>query len=205
MKRLSETPLIHPEARVTGCRLGRYTDVGARTILAEVSMDDYSYIVQDGDVAYASIGKFTSIARMVRINPGNHPMWRASQSHFTYRASNFWPDVEEDDAEFFEWRRSFPCEIGHDVWIGHGVVVLPGRKIGTGAVVGAGAIVTSDIPDYAVAVGNPARIVRMRFPEDIAARLLALRWWDWDHERLRLALPDFRTLSVEAFLDRHEA
>jgi hypothetical protein len=45
----------------------------------------------------------------------------------------------------------------------------------------------------------------MRFPEDIAARLLALRWWDWDHERLRLALPDFRALSVEAFLDKHEA
>lgn len=204
MKRLSETPLIHPEARVTNSRLGRYTDIGARTILNEVTMGDYSYIVQDGDVAYTSIGKCTSIARMVRINPGNHPMWRASQAHFTYRASNFWPDVEEDETEFFAWRRSFPCEIGHDVWIGHGVVILPGRKIGTGAVVGAGAIVTKDIPDYAVAVGNPARIVKMRFPEDIAARLLALAWWDWDHERLRLALPDFRALSVEAFLDKYE-
>jgi phosphonate metabolism protein (transferase hexapeptide repeat family) len=204
MKRLSETPLIHPDARVTNSRLGRYTDIGARTILNEVTMDDYSYIVQDGDVAHANIGKFTSIARMVRINPGNHPMWRASQAHFTYRASNFWPGIEEDDADFFAWRRSFPCDIGHDVWIGHGVVVLPGRRIGTGAVVGAGAIVTKDIPDYAIAVGNPARIVKMRFPEDIAARLLALQWWEWDHERLRLALPDFRKLPVEAFLHKYE-
>ena len=203
MKRLSETPLVHPDARVTDCRLGRYTDVGARTILNEVTMGDYTYIVQDGDVAYTSIGKFTSIARMVRINPGSHPMWRASQAHFTYRASNFWPDVEEDDAEFFAWRRSFPCLIGHDVWIGHGVVVLPGRRIGTGAVVGAGAVVTKDIPDYAIAVGNPARIVKMRFPEDIAARLLDLRWWDWDHERLRLALPDFRMLPVEDFIAKY--
>jgi len=204
MKRLSETPLIHPEASVTNSRLGRYTDIGARTILNEVTMDDYSYIVQDGDVAYTRIGKFTSIARMVRVNPGNHPMWRASQAHFTYRASNFWPELEEDEVDFFAWRRSFPCEIGHDVWIGHGAVVLPGRRIGTGAVVGAGAIVTRDVPDYAVAVGNPARIVKMRFSEEIAARLLALQWWDWDHERLRRALPDFRTLPIEAFLDAYQ-
>jgi hypothetical protein len=168
-------------------------------------MGDYSYVVNDGEVAYAAIGKFCSIASHVRLNPGNHPMWRASQSHFTYRASAYWPGQEEDEAEVFDWRRSTPVALGHDVWIGYGAVVLPGRGVGTGAVVGAGAVVTRDVPPYAVAVGNPARVVRPRFAPPVAERLLALAWWDWDHERLRLALPDFRALSVEAFLEKHGA
>lgn len=202
MKRLAEQPTIHATARVIDGRLGRYTEVGARTLLVEATLDDYSYIVNDGDVAYAAVGKFCSIAAQVRINPGNHPSWRASQAHFTYRANAYWPE-ETDETAFFEWRRSHAVAIGHDVWIGHGVVVLPGRSIGTGAIVGAGAIVTKDVAPYTVVVGNPARPVKPRFDRRVAERLHALAWWDWDHERLRRALPDFRALSVEAFLDRY--
>ena len=95
--------------------------------------------------------------------------------------------------------------IGHDVWIGHGAIVLPGRNIGTGAVIAAGAIVTKDVPAYTIVAGNPARPIRRRFPEDIADRLAELAWWDWDHETLRRALPDFRKLAVEDFLDKYEA
>lgn len=200
--RLGLEATVDPTARVTACRLGRYTEVGARTRLSETSLDDYSYIVEDGEVIYARIGKFGSIAAQVRINPGNHPMERASQAHFTYRARSYWPD-EENEAAFFDLRRSRPVAIGHDVWIGHGAIVLPGRTIGTGAVVGAGAIVTRDVAPYAIVVGNPARLVRQRFPESVTERLQALAWWDWDHERLRRALPDFRGLPIEGFLDRH--
>jgi phosphonate metabolism protein (transferase hexapeptide repeat family) len=166
-------------------------------------MDDYSYIVNDGQVAYTTIGKFCSIAAMTRINPGNHPMWRASQSHFTYRASAYFPG-EEDDHDFFAWRRAHPVTIGHDVWIGHGAIIMPGRTIGTGAVVAGAAVVTKDVPAYTIVAGVPARVVKRRFPEAIAERLQALAWWDWDHERLRRALPDFRTLPIEAFLQAHE-
>ena len=101
-------------------------------------MDDYSYVVNDAQITYTTIGKFCSIAAMTRINPGNHPMHRATQAHFTYRASAYFPE-ERDEAEFFEWRRGHRVHIGHDVWIGHGAIVLPGRGIGTGAVVAAGA------------------------------------------------------------------
>ena len=79
-------------------------------------------------------------------------------------ASAYFPG-EQDDTDFFAWRRAHPVTIGHDVWIGHGAVILPGRSIGTGAVVGAGAIVTKDVRPYAIVVGNPAEPVRPRFPE----------------------------------------
>lgn len=201
-ERLGLEALVDPTACLRECRLGRYTEVGARTSMTEVELGDYSYIVNDGEVIYARIGKFCSIASHVRINPGNHPMWRASQAHFTYRASRYWPE-ETDEAAFFAWRRSQPVSIGHDVWIGHGAVILPGRSVGTGAVVGAGALVTRDVAPYTIVAGNPARGIRPRFGPGLAERLLSLAWWDWDHERLRQALPDFRGLDIEAFLDRY--
>jgi phosphonate metabolism protein (transferase hexapeptide repeat family) len=201
--RLSATPLIDPTAVVTGSRLGAYTEVAPRTKLHEVVLDDYSYIMNDSEVAYTTFGKFCSIAPMTRIHPVNHPMTRPSQSHFTYRASWYF-DGADDDATLFAWRRAQAVTIGHDVWIGHGAIVLPGRTIGTGAVVGAGAIVTKDVAPYAVVAGNPARVIRQRFPDDIAERLQALAWWDWSHEKLREVLPDFRRLPIEGFLDKYE-
>lgn len=203
-KKLGLEPVIDPTAKVRQATLGRYTEIGARTSFAESVLGDYSYVVNDADVIYTTIGKFCSIAAHTRINPGNHPMQRATQSHFTYRASAYFDDAE-DDAEFFAWRRSTPVTIGHDVWIGHGAIILPGRKVGTGAVVAGGAIVTKDVPDYTIVAGNPARPIRRRFPKEIAARLTALAWWDWDHAQLRAALADFRSLDIEAFLDRYEA
>lgn len=204
MTKLSTKPLIHPTAHVRDCRFGAYTEIGARTRLLEVAIGDYSYVVNDSEMAYTTVGKFCSIAAMTRINPGNHPMDRASQSHFTYRSSAYFVG-ESDEDEFFAWRRAQPVVIAHDVWIGHGAIVLPGRTVGIGAVVAAGAVVTKDVASYAIVAGNPARVIRQRFPTAIADRLRRLAWWNWDHARLRAALPDFRRLSIEDFLARHEA
>lgn len=200
-KRLGVEPSIHPTASVRDSRLGAWTEVGARTALAEVEMGDYSYVVHDSQIAYATIGRFCSIASHTRINPGNHPLGRVALNHFTYRASAY--GLGPDEAGFFDWRRSHRVTLGHDVWIGHGAIVLPGISIGTGAAIGAGAVVTKDVPPFAVAVGNPARVIRFRFAEEVRAALLAIAWWDWPREKLADALPEIRALSAEAFCARH--
>ena len=201
-KNLGIEPVIDPTASVRDSQLGIYTEIGARTKVAETIMGDYSYIVNDGDVIYSTIGKFCSIAAQVRINPGNHPMWRASQSHFTYRASAYFKG-EADESEFFDWRREHHVSIGHDVWIGHGVVILAGRHIGTGAVIAAGAVVSKDVEPYTIVGGVRAKEIGRRFAKPVADRLQELAWWDWDHETLRLRLADFRSLKIEAFLEKY--
>lgn len=195
---------IDPTATLRDSTVGAYCEVGARTSLLEVTLGDYSYVVNDSQITYATIGKFCSIAAMTRINPGNHPMHRATQAHFTYRASSYFYG-EKDEDEFFEWRRSHHVTFGHDVWIGHGAIVLPGRSIGTGAIVAAGAIVTKDVPAYTIVGGNPAKPIRRRFPEKISDQLIDMAWWDWDHAQLHAALPDFRKLPVEAFVEKYAA
>ena len=74
--------------------------------------------------------------------------------------------------------------VGNDVWFGQNVTVLPGVRIGDGAIIGANAVVAQDVPPYAVVVGNPARVVRMRFEPELIGLLLRLRWWDWDADRI---------------------
>lgn len=200
---LGPEPRIDATAEVRASRLGRFTELGEGVRLLEVDLGDYSYAARFADLAYATVGKFANIAAFTRIGPGAHPMDRASLHHFQYRAGLYWAD-EPDEAAFFDWRRSQTCRLGHDCWLGHGAIVLAGRSVGTGAVVGAGAVVTRDVPPYTIVAGNPARPIRDRFPPAIAERLIRLGWWDWDHARLRAALPDFRALSVAAFLAKHE-
>lgn len=204
MTRLSPEPLIHPSASVETSTLGRYTEVAERSRLSETIMGDYSYVMQDCAVWCATIGKFANIAAAVRINATNHPTWRATQHHFTYRAADYFAG-EANDEDFFAWRRDNAVMIGHDVWIGHGATILPGVSVGNGAVVGAGAVVSRDVETYTIVGGVPARPIRRRFPEDLAQAMDGLAWWDWPHDALERALADFRTLSAEAFVDRHDS
>lgn len=199
-KRLGEQPHVHPTARVRDCRIGSWCDIGPGSSLAQTTLGDYSYLAGHASIIYATLGKFCSIAAYVRINPGNHPMWRVTQHHMTYRRAQYGLG-SADDGEFFAWREEHQCIIGHDVWIGHGATVMPGVSIGTGAVVGAGAVVTKDVAPYEIVGGVPARRIRMRFPPEAVARLLASAWWDWDRATLEANFDDL--LDLERFFARH--
>jgi phosphonate metabolism protein (transferase hexapeptide repeat family) len=202
MTRLSETPVIHATARVEQSELGRFTEVAERSRISEAVIGDYSYVMEDCSIWCATIGKFANIASSVRINATNHPTWRATLHHFTYRASDYF-EGEENEAEFFEWRRGNSVSIGHDVWIGHGATILPGVSVGDGAVIGAGAVVSRDVEPYMIVGGVPARTIRRRFSEDVVLRMQALAWWNWPHTELQSALTDFRTLDAEGFLRKY--
>jgi len=202
--RLSEAPLVHPTAEVIGGFIGRYTEIAERCVVLETTIDDYSYMMQDSQTWAARIGKFVNIASYARINAPNHPVWRATLHHFTYRANDYWPDAAREES-VFDWRREHLLVVGHDVWIGHGATIAAGVTIGNGAVVGAGAVVTRDVEPYAMVAGVPARPIKQRFSREIGVRMDALAWWDWPHATLRVALNDFRALSAEAFVDKYGA
>jgi virginiamycin A acetyltransferase len=74
--------------------------------------------------------------------------------------------------------------IGNDVWIGASATILPGARIGDGVIVGAGAVVGGTVPPYTIVVGNPARILRRRVPDEVADRLVRIAWWNWPIDRI---------------------
>ncbi len=204
MARLSATdPFIHPECAIVNSTFGAYTEVGQGSRIQNSDFADYAYCDRLSDIANTSVGRFSNIAALTRIGPTDHPMSTASLHHFLYRSADYWDDVE-NDADFFAHRASRRTVIGPDTWIGHGAIVRPEITIGTGAIVGAGAVVTQDVAPYMVVAGVPATPIRARFDTGIADRLLALAWWDWSHDRLRQALPDFRSMPAEAFLEKYE-
>ncbi|MFN0073519.1 MAG: DapH/DapD/GlmU-related protein [Chloroflexota bacterium] len=200
MNQLGPEPTIDPTSRVTQSEVGGWTWLGPRTTITESTFGDYSYTAGDVAILYTDVGKFCSIASHVRLNPPNHPMWRVTQHHATYRRVAYGFGAE-DEKTFFDWRREQRVTIGHDVWIGHSATVMPGVTVGTGAVIGAGAVVTKDVAPYSVVVGVPARPIRNRFPREVAERLLEIAWWHWSREELETRFHDLSNLDI--FLERY--
>jgi len=193
--RLGPAPTLAPSAIVRDCRFGRYTQVGEQSRMEDCLLDDYAYLQHYCDLMSVDIGKFANIAAMVRINPGFHPMERPTLHHFTYRPTMYGMG-EQDDADFFQWRRRQRVVIGHDTWIGHGAVIMPGVRIGNGAVVGSNSVVTKDVPPYTIVAGVAAKVIRQRFPRAIAEAIEATAWWDWDHDTLTERMADFRDMRT---------
>lgn len=132
------------------------------------------------------IGRYCSIAHGVRIVNHNHPLSFKGTSGLFFNPAFGLCD---------RWLVNHnPLEVGSDVWIGANAVIMPEvNRIGNGAVIGAGAVVNRDVPPYAVVLGNPARVVKFRFPEDVIARLLEEKWWEKNLDELAEGIGEFQT------------
>ena len=134
------------------------------------------------------IGKFCSIACGAKFlfNSANHTL----RSLSTYPFPIFYEEWGLEGKDIRQaWDNKGDIVIGNDVWIGYQAVILAGVTVGDGAIIGSRAVETRDVPPYTIVGGVPAKPIRKRFDEDTIARLQALRWWDWDQETIRRAIP----------------
>jgi len=128
------------------------------------------------------IGKFCQIAEGVEfiMNGANHVMNSVTTYPFNIMG-NGWEKVTPrlDDLPL-----KGDTVIGNDVWIGQNVTIMPGIKIGNGVIIAANSVVTRDIPDYHIVGGNPAKIIKRRFSDDLINHLQEIRWWDWNEKKI---------------------
>ena len=132
------------------------------------------------------IGKFCQIGKGIEfiMNGANHQM--KSATTYPFYIFNTWQQ-ERPNIEDFSIKGD--TIIGNDVWIGQNVTVLPGIKIGDGAIIGMNSVVSKDIPPYTIAAGNPIKIIKKRFDDEIINLLLKYKWWDQTIEKINDDIP----------------
>ena len=197
--RTGDKEIVYLKDVVTGPNI----EIGDHTIYNDFVRDPrdfeknnvlYHYPV-NGDTL--KIGKFCSIACGAKFlfTSGNHSL----QSLSTYTFPIFYEEWGLDAKDIRSaWDNKGDIVIGNDVWIGYEAVILSGVTIGDGAIVGARAVVTKDVPPYTIVGGVPARSIRRRFDEETVEKLEALRWWDWDEEKIKRSIPAIQSGDIEA-------
>ena len=176
---------IEQLACVNRSMMGGYTNLGVASYIAD-----------------ADIGRYCSIGARVSIGGYEHPLdWVGTTSYQWGKSAQ---DLVSSQAyarlcQLLEPRQS-RTSIGSDVWVGDNAVIKRGVAIGNGAVVGSGSVVTNDVPDYAIVVGVPARLIRFRFSEEIRVRLAQSEWWELELEDLST----YPLASVKEFLRAFE-
>lgn len=150
--------------------------------ISDTKIGDYTYIAQNSHVDFTTIGKCCSIGPNLLCGWGVHPVEALSTAPMFYSTKRQNGMSLSSTDKIVEKKQ---IVIGNDVCIGANVTILDGVTIGDGAYIGAGAVVSKDIPPFAVAVGCPIRIIRYRFAEDQREKLLRIKWWDFDEEKLK--------------------
>ncbi len=143
------------------------------------------------------IGKFCSIACGAKFlfTSANHALGSLS----TYPFPIFFEEWGLDAKDIRQaWDKRGDIVIGNDVWIGFEAVILSGVTVGDGAIIGTRTVVTKDVPPYTIVGGAPARPIRRRFEDTVIEKLEALRWWDWDEEAIRRAIPAIQSGDLAA-------
>ncbi len=164
---------IGKKVTLNNCIFSEHSRVAEYASVHNTEVGSYSALGRYSKIVHTKIGKYCAISWDTTINAISHPYNHLTISAFPYvpRVGNFVKKRKQTYKEVI---------IKNDVWIGANSVIMPGVTIGNGAIIGAGAVVTKDVPDYAIVVGVPAKIVKYRFEEDIIKRLLELKWWDLD-------------------------
>ncbi|ASJ06388.1 xenobiotic acyltransferase family protein [Thermococcus pacificus] len=158
--------LIMQNTHIKNSTIADYVKIYANNTIWYSRIGEFSYINKNSTVVLAKIGRFCAIGPGVVIGAIKHTSNKISQ----YPA---------------EMSKDLLVEVGSDVWIGANAVIMPGVRIGNGAIIGAGAVVTRDVPDYAIAVGVPAKIKKYRFTEEIIEKLKEIEWWNFPVEYLK--------------------
>lgn len=166
------------------------------------SFGEYSYAAPIlaiwGGETYYTVGKFCSIAgNLVIMLGGNHRVdWISTYPFmaFTHQFPNA-SNIQGHPAT------KGNVIIGNDVWIGNNVTIMSGVTIGDGAVIGAHSVVAKNIPPYAIAVGNPARVVKYRFDANTIEQLLKLQWWNWPIEKIRKNVHLLCSHNIQNFIE----
>ena len=133
------------------------------------------------------IGKFCAIARDVKfiMNGANHEM----DAFTTYPFSIFSNGWEKVMPSMDELPYKGDTVIQNDVWIGYDATIMPGIQIGNGSIIASKSVVVRDVEPYSIVGGNPAKLIRKRFPDEVIDVLQGLRWWDWPIEKITDHLP----------------
>ena len=157
------------------------------------AMGSFSYTHSPFPVDFR-LGRYCSVSWDVKFPGPNHPMHLLSTSFFmTSQETDLWSLYLTDENVKFGNQQPNPQKngtvIGNDVWIGQDAAILRGLIIGDGAVIASGSVVTRNVPPFAIVGGNPAGIIRYRFPKDIIDTLTTMQWW-------RYAYPSFRNLDL---------
>lgn len=155
----------------------------------------YSYIGNNSFVSDTDIGSFTSISTDCYIGGTSHPTDWVSTSPVFHK----WENIMKKNFSRHEFDIFHKTTIGNDVWIGNRVMIKAGVTIGDGAVIGMGSIVTKDVGPYEIWAGNPARMIRKRFPDDTVEKMQQIEWWDWSDDKIEKVAITFN--DIEKFME----
>ena len=167
--------------------------------IANSKIEKYTYIAVNATINNTTIGKFCSIGPNLICGWGIHPTNGISTAPMFYSTMKQNGTTLSEVDKIQELKPTF---IGNDVFIGANVTILDGVTIGDGAVIGAGAVVSKDIPPYAIAVGCPIRILKYRFEPEQIDKLLKIKWWEFEEEKLKDVEKMF--FEVNEFIEKYE-